>query len=72
MFFFFCEMDFAELFGVIFVAEFFITELFACKIEEALTSIWQRNNIVAVIVSAVAEDAVNFATENILSEECCN
>ncbi len=72
MFFFFGEVDFAELFGVVFVVEFFVSELFACQVKQTLSTIRQRNNIVAVIVSSVAEDAVYFAAENILNQECCN
>ena len=59
-------MHFAELFRVIFIVEFFVAELFACQVKQTLATIRHRDHIIAVIVSAVAEDAVNFAAKNIL------
>ena len=58
-------MHFSELFGVIFVAQLFIAELFAGKVKNAVAY-----HIVAVIIAAAAKYAVNLSAENILSKEC--
>ena len=58
-------MNRARLLGIILIAEDFIAELLACQVEYAVP-----DDIIAVIISARAQNAVYFAAEDILRQKC--
>lgn len=57
-------MNLAELFGIILIAELFVPELFACQVENAVP-----HDVVAVIIAAVAENAIDPSAEDILCKK---
>ena len=64
-------MNVAELFRVLLVAKLFAAKLLACKVKEAVAACG-GNNVVAVVVSAVAKDAVDFSAKNVLRQKGCD
>ena len=65
VFFFLCKMDFAELFGIVFVAEFFVAELLGSQVENAVAYY-----IIAMVISARTQNTENFSAKNVLNQKC--